>query len=173
MKRLIIPGFAIGAALAISACGGGGGGASSTTGAPARGGGTVSVQQLSGVGRVLVDRSGKALYTPNLEANGKIVCTGGCNAFWKPVTAAGKPTGTGKLGVVKRPDGTMQVTAGGRPLYTFTEDSPGKATGDGFKDAFSGHQFTWHAVRSGGKTSSGGSAAAAPSGGGSGNSYGY
>jgi predicted lipoprotein with Yx(FWY)xxD motif len=53
--------------------------------------------------------------------------------------------------VLKRPDGTAQVTAGGKPLYTFTEDAPGKVTGNGFKDAFGGTRFTWHAVLASGK----------------------
>jgi predicted lipoprotein with Yx(FWY)xxD motif len=161
----------------LSACGGGSGqGAGSSAGQPAAGAGTVSVQQLSGVGRVLVDRSGKPVYTPDQEATGRIVCTGGCTAFWKPVAAAGgKPTGgakVGKLGFIKRPDGTMQLTANGRPLYTFSEDSPGKATGNGFTDDFGGHHFTWHVVQSGGKTSSA-SGGTAGSSGQSSSGYGY
>jgi predicted lipoprotein with Yx(FWY)xxD motif len=119
---------------------------------------------------VLVNQSGKALYTSNVEASGQIVCSGGCTAFWKPVTAnTGKPpsgTGTGKLGVIKRPDGTMQVTSNGKPLYTFSEDSPGKATGNGFSDDFGGHHFIWHVVTSGGKASSGAQAPKPASGGG-------
>ena len=155
MKRLIASGMALAAVLAIGACGGGGG--STTAGAGAGSGGeSVSVRQLPDVGSVLVDQSGKALYTSNVEASGQIVCGGGCSAFWKPVTAAaGKPPAgadAGKLGVIKRPDGSTQLTANGRPLYTFSEDSPGKATGDGFADDFSGHHFIWHVVRSGGNT---------------------
>ena len=76
MKRLIAPGIAIGAALAISACGSGGGGSAGTSAASPSAGGAgsapISVKQISGVGRVLVDRSGMAVYTPNLEASGKI-----------------------------------------------------------------------------------------------------
>jgi hypothetical protein len=40
----------------------------------------------------------------------------------------------------------MQVTAGGRPLYTFTQDSPGNVKGNGFTDDFNGQHLTWHAV---------------------------
>jgi len=160
MKRLLAPVAVLGAAVALAACGGGSGGGGSSAASPATGTDTVSVRQLSGVGSVLVDQSGKALYTPDQEASGRIVCTSGCTAFWKPVTSGSAMpmagAGAGKLGVLKRPDGTMQVTANGRPLYTFTEDSPGKATGDGFTDAFAGHHFTWHVVHSGGTTSGGG-----------------
>lgn len=149
MRQLLAVGSAVFVAVAIAACGGGGG----KTSSGAASGATVSVKQLSGVGSVLVDQSGKALYTSDQEASGKIVCDGSCNAFWKPLEASGgKPNGAGKLGVIKRPDGTMQVTSNGKPLYTFSEDSPGKVTGNGFSDDFAGHHFTWHVVSSGGQT---------------------
>jgi predicted lipoprotein with Yx(FWY)xxD motif len=187
MKRLITLATAIAASAALAACGGAGnngagasasGGAGSGTGS----GNTVSVRQLSGVGSVLVDQTGKALYSSDLEASGKIVCDDpACNAFWKPLTlTAGKPTassGAGKLGMITRPDGSKQITDNGKPLYTFSEDSPGKATGNGFTDDFGGHHFTWNVVRAGGAT---GSATASGSGGStpgtsgsSGGSYGY
>jgi predicted lipoprotein with Yx(FWY)xxD motif len=141
--------------VAIAACGGGSGSHSSASGSNANSD-TVAVQQLSGVGRVLVDQTGKALYSSNLEASGKVVCDGACNAFWKPLTLShGKPTAStdaGTLGVIARPDGSRQVTDNGRPLYTFSEDSPGKATGNGFTDDFAGHHFTWNLVRPGGST---------------------
>jgi predicted lipoprotein with Yx(FWY)xxD motif len=157
-------GGAVAAAIAIAACGGGNGGGAAST--PAS---TVSLRQVSGVGQVLVDRSGMALYTPDQEADGTIRCDSSCTAFWKPLTVAGTPTaadGAGRLGVVSRPDGAKQVTVGGKPLYTFVQDAPGKVTGDGFKDAFGGQRFTWHAVMAGGKP-------AAQSGGGAGAASGY
>lgn len=168
MMRLIARAMAIAAALAIGACGSSGGGSA----AAPRSGATVATSEISGVGRVLVDRSGKPIYTSDQEASGRIVCdTSACTTFWKPVEAATQmPAGdgdTGKLGVVKRPDGTRQVTAGGRPLYTFSEDSPGQSTGDGFTDDFGGHHFTWHVVRAGGRTSAasgGGSSKGLPNG---------
>lgn len=94
-----------------------------------------------------------------------MLCTGACNSFWSPLRVrAGSPTGqsvTGKLGVVKRPDGARQVTYDGRPLYSFSEDKRGQVTGDGFADAFGGRQFTWHVVKDTGVSSS-------PAGGGTG-----
>jgi len=165
VRQLMAVGSAVFAVLAIAACGGGGGKTSSGAANPD----SVSVQQLSGVGSVLVDQSGKALYTSDQEANGKIVCDGSCNAFWKPLEASGgKPSGAGKLGEIKRPDGTMQVTSNGKPLYTFSEDSPGKVTGNGFSDDFAGRHFTWHVV-----TSRGTAKPAAGSGGGGGGYGGY
>ena len=150
---------------ALAACGtssGASGAAGSSTSTK-----TVSVRQVAGVGSVLVDQSGKALYTNDLEASGKIVCDdAACTAFWKPLTlTSAKPTaatGAGNLSVIKRPDGKKQVIDNGKPLYTFSEDSPGKATGNGFTDDFAGHHFTWTVMRAGAKTNTGGSAAAAP-----------
>jgi Secreted repeat of unknown function len=78
--------------------------------------------------------------------------------------------GAGRLDVTKRPDGTDQVTAGGRPFYTFSEDAPGKVEGNGFSDDFNGRHFTWTAVLAGGKAAgtSRGASKSSP-----GNDYGY
>jgi len=169
-KKLFIPGaLALAAiALAVAGCGGGGGGA--TAAMPNTGGQTVSVADIGSAGRVLVDSSGQALYASDQEtASGNVMCTGACNSFWKPLTiSGGMPTGSsavGKLGVVKRSDGTRQVTDNGKLLYTFTQEGPNQVTGDGFQDAFSGQQFVWHVVsvgNSGG--SSGGSSSSTGSG---------
>lgn len=178
MKKLLIPVMLIAAAVALAACGSSGGDqatASSATGANA-----VSAKNIAGTGMVLVDSSGQALYASDQEAaTGKIMCTGACNSFWQPVMAKGTPTASGsiqgQLGVVKRPDGGMQVTYKGEPLYTFTQDQAGEVTGDGFKDAFGGQQFTWHAVTVGGSSSQssagGASTGSGASSGGGGYSY--
>jgi predicted lipoprotein with Yx(FWY)xxD motif len=136
-------------ALAATACGGASGGGASGSTNP----GTatmVSVQHVDGVGNVLVDSKGHALYSPDQEAGGKVRCTGSCTSIWVPLTlsASGKPTGTsdvsGKLGTIDRPDGSAQVTYQGKPLYTFVEDTnAGAVTGNGFQDEFDGRQFTW------------------------------
>jgi predicted lipoprotein with Yx(FWY)xxD motif len=158
MKAVIAPVTGVLAAIVLTACGGAATNGTSGSGSPITT--TLAVQQLSGVGSVLVDGSGNALYTPDQEANGTILCTGACNAFWKPLTistgAPSGPAGAGQLGVITRPDGSTQVTDNGKPLYTFSQDSPGNATGDGFADDFDGHHFMWHVVRSSGNT--GGSA---------------
>jgi predicted lipoprotein with Yx(FWY)xxD motif len=100
-----------------------------------------------------------ALYTTAAEAGGKIICTSGCTSFWKPVTVSGaKPTataGAGKVGEIKRPDGTTQATVNGKPVYTFAQDSPGKVNGNGFTDHFDGHTFIWDVVKASGTAASG------------------
>jgi predicted lipoprotein with Yx(FWY)xxD motif len=137
----------------------------------------VSVRQLADVGSVLVDHPGKAVYSSDVEASGKIVCDKACNAFWKPLTlGVGKPTasaGAGKFGDITRPDGSRQVTVNGKPLYTFSEDSPGKATGNGFTDDFGGHHFTWNVVPAGATTTSSAGSSSGGSTPGSTGGYGY
>jgi predicted lipoprotein with Yx(FWY)xxD motif len=176
MKKILIPVMLVAAAATLAACGGGGGGDATAT--PATGANAISAEDIGGAGVVLVDSSGQALYASDQEkAAGKVLCTGACNSFWEPLTASGNVTSSGsvpgKLGTVERPDGGMQVTYNGDPLYTFTQDQPGEVTGDGFKDAFDGQQFTWHAVTvsGSGSTSNGGSGSTSSSGGGSGYSY--
>ena len=144
----------------ITACGsagaGGGSGASGMHGAASRGGMVISVRKLPGLGAVLADRSGKTLYSPQQEADGKIMCTGGCLSFWFPVrVAAGaalRAPGdvTGALGTIHRP-GLTQLTYNGKPLYTFRLDqAPGQAHGNDFTDHFGGTAFTWHALTTSG-----------------------
>ena len=112
--------------------------------------GTVSVSSVDGVGDVLVDAQGAALYATDQEADGMVVCTDSCTAIWDPLTiGAGKPTLSGgvdgQLAVVKRPDGRRQVTLDGRLLYRFAEDpGAGVVTGNGVADSFAGQAFTWH-----------------------------
>ena len=155
MKRLMIALAAVAAVLALAACGGAGGDSSDSFPAARSGdvSATVSVEELGDSGRVLVDSAGKALYAAEEEADSSVVCTGACTSFWMPLTIEeGAPSGTSlpsELGVVEREDGTRQVTFDEQRLYTFVEDEPGEATGDGFSDAFDGQQFTWHVVRIG------------------------
>ena len=60
-------------------------------------------------------------------------CDGVCAGYWPPVTgtpAAGQGI-PGKLGTIKRSDGTAQVTYNGHPLYTYVGDTaPGQAFGN-------------------------------------------
>ena len=176
MKRLLtILTTSTAAAVILAACGSSGYSGSSGSPATASSGSAapVAVKNVDGVGNVLVDSSGQALYSPDQEASGKILCTGACTTFWMPLAAAdGTPsaaTGVTQLGVIDRPDGTKQITAAGKPLYTFTEDSPGEVKGNGFADAFGSQHFTWHAVLASGTAASG----ATTSAGATNSGYGY
>jgi predicted lipoprotein with Yx(FWY)xxD motif len=170
MKRLLIIAALVAATATLAACGGND---DNDNAAPSSGGSaTVSAKQVGDAGTVLVNSSGQALYAADQEAGGKVLCTGACNSFWKPVTiSAGAPSASdlpGKLGVTTRPDGSRQVTYNGKLLYSFTQDRPGQVTGDGFSDDFAGRQFNWHVIRAegGGDSSGGGSSSGGGYGGG-------
>jgi predicted lipoprotein with Yx(FWY)xxD motif len=103
---------------------------------------------------ILVNRSGHTLYNLSAERMGRFICTDKtCLSFWHPLVVAKgtRPIGRVPLGTIRRPDGRMQVTYKGAPLYTFVQDTkPGETKGEGFKDV-----GVWHATTVG-------AAAAAP-----------
>jgi predicted lipoprotein with Yx(FWY)xxD motif len=95
---------------------------------------------------VLTNAQGMTLYALSGERAGKFTCaSSACLQAWHPLsaTAAGTPAGSvGSLGTVTRPDGSLQVSYKGMPLYTFTQDqAAGQAKGQGLKDV-----GTWNAV---------------------------
>jgi predicted lipoprotein with Yx(FWY)xxD motif len=148
-------------AIGLAACGGSSNSNSKASAATTGGGGqTVSTKSISGVGTVLVDSSGQALYTNNRDSGMNVACTGSCTAIWVPLMApsGGQPTSSdqavqAKLGVVKSKGGS-QVTFGGKPLYTFVQDSSGQVTGNGVTDNFGGTSFTWTVASTGQVSSS-------------------
>jgi predicted lipoprotein with Yx(FWY)xxD motif len=180
-----LAGVAAVTALALTACGGGGSSPSSGSGSGSgttMAGETVSVAHVRGVGSVLVDSKGAALYSPAQEATGKVLCTGACTSIWIPLqlpAGKAKPAASsalmGSLGVVIRPGGGKQVTFDGRPLYRFAEDTkPRTVSGNGVTDSFAGKTFTWHVASTGrASSSSGGSSSNTPSSTSSGRAYGY
>jgi predicted lipoprotein with Yx(FWY)xxD motif len=170
-SRLVMTGIAVASAGLITACG-----SAASSQAPAAGRSTpaspgiVSTRSLPGIGTVLVNRSGKTIYTPQQEADGKISCTGGCLSFWFPVTVppgtALRDSGgvTGVLGTVHGAGGLTQLTYDGLPLYTFRLDgAPGQVHGNDYTDHFGGDTFTWHAVTTAGAASGPGQPAPAAS----------
>jgi predicted lipoprotein with Yx(FWY)xxD motif len=88
---------------------------------------------------IVVNAVGKSLYHYSPEKKNTVKCTGACSTEWLPllVTAGAKPVaGTGvvaaKLGTVKRPDGKLQVTYAGLPLYMYAGDTKaGDVNGQG------------------------------------------
>ena len=94
---------------------------------------------------VLVNMTGRTLYSLSVERKGKFICTNkACLSFWHPlvVKAGVTPTGAKSLATVRRPDGRRQVTYKGGPLYAFSGDSRRcDAKGEGFKDV-----GVWHAA---------------------------
>ena len=109
----------------------------------------VSLGSAKGLGEVLVNSEGRTLY-----AFSGATCEGACAKAWPPLLDEnGEPqpsngTAAARLGTVRRPDGTTQVTYAGHPLYAFGGDkAPGEANGNG-ESAFGG---TWTALKGSGE----------------------
>jgi predicted lipoprotein with Yx(FWY)xxD motif len=100
--------------------------------------------------QVLTTPKGLTLYSLSAETNGRFICTSAsCLSLWKPLVVARgvKPTGALKLGIVRRPDGKLQVKYNGKPLYSFVQDKKrGDANGEGFKDVGIWHVASGQAV---------------------------
>src|SRR4051794_22284428 len=102
----------------------------------------VKTRQDPKLGTFLTDGSGKTLYIFTKDEPGKSNCTTAddCIKEWPPFTASEPltlPSGVpGKLGTIKRDDGSSQVTYNDMPLYYFDQDTqPGDVKGqnmDGF-----------------------------------------
>jgi len=100
--------------------------------ATASAGGGLKAVQIGGVS-VLANARGFTLYSFAPDTSTKSVCNGSCAAYWPPVkgpVTAGAGV-TGRLGTIKRSDGSTQATYDGHPLYTYVGDSaPGQAHGN-------------------------------------------
>jgi len=98
--------------------------------------GAAAVSTASGqLGEHLVGPNGHTLYLFEKDTGSTSTCTGACAAAWPPLVTTGAPTAGGAadadlLGTTKRPDGTMEVTYNGHPLYYFSGDAaPGDTAG--------------------------------------------
>ncbi len=101
--------------------------------ATATGTGTVLKTTTIGGTTVLTNAKGFTLYSfaPDTPAASK--CYGSCAVYWPPVTgtAAASPGVPGRIGTIKRTDGSEQLTYNGHPLYTYIADTaPGQARGN-------------------------------------------
>ena len=106
----------------------------------------VSTAKSPTLGTYLETAQGRTLYTFTLDATNKSSCTGECADAWPPLLV---PKGAklaklvhgvkvSRLGKIKRPNGTFQLTYEGRPLYRFAGDkSAGQMTGQGFANDWS------------------------------------
>jgi predicted lipoprotein with Yx(FWY)xxD motif len=120
---------------------------------------TVKTAKNAELGTILVNSTGRTLYHITTDAGRKVTCAGSCATLWPPlVVAAGvKPVaGTGitaaKLGVIKRSDGSFQVTYNGMTLYRYSGDAKaGQTNGEGIASKW----FAVSASSGGGLGSSG------------------
>lgn len=112
-----------------------------TSATPQPEGPTVRVGTHPDLGEILTDGDGSTLYLFTRDTAGETpTCTDSCAENWPPLTGGPPQGGDGvraPIGRVERPDGSMQVTAGGMPLYYFAGDTePGDATGQGVGDVW-------------------------------------
>jgi predicted lipoprotein with Yx(FWY)xxD motif len=100
---------------------------------------------------VVISPQGRTLYALSPETSGHLLCkTDECFKVWPPVTVKSSKVKLkaasgvqGHLGILRRSNGTLQVTLRGEPLYRFSGDSgKGQAHGQGI-ESFGGK---WHAV---------------------------
>jgi predicted lipoprotein with Yx(FWY)xxD motif len=83
-------------------------------------------------GRVLVDARGRTLYLFTRDGTGASRCDGACARAWPPyVVAGGGRAGAGGhtslIGIIRRKEGSRQLTYNGHPLYYYVGD---RAPGD-------------------------------------------
>ena len=95
--------------------------------------GTVLKTTTIGGTRVLTNNKGLTLYSfaPDTPTTSK--CYGSCAAYWPPVigTASAGAGLPGKIGTIRRTNGSLQLTYNGHPLYTYIGDSaPGQNRGN-------------------------------------------
>jgi predicted lipoprotein with Yx(FWY)xxD motif len=108
--------------------------------------------------RVAVSPQGRTLYVLTPETVHHVLCISAeCLRFWPPLTVKSRhvhlkdgPGMHGRLGVLHRTNGMLQVTLNGMPLYRYAGDD-GKAEDNGQGiESFGG---TWHAMFATGKAS--------------------
>jgi predicted lipoprotein with Yx(FWY)xxD motif len=106
---------------------------------------TVIIVQKSAIGYVMAEANHAVLYTYDKDKKGgKPTCVGTCAATWLPAT--GMPQAgpadhfPGQFALVKRSDGTEQITYDGMPLYTLKGAKPLLTTGNG-------QGGVWHVVK--------------------------
>jgi len=109
------------------------------TSAPSAAATAIEVDVVSdALGAHITGEAGKTLYVRTSDSTNTTTCTGGCTSNWPPFTLGAGATvtaGTGVTGTLAtfaRPDGSMQVTINGHPLYYFAGDSAaGQNNGQG------------------------------------------
>ncbi len=90
---------------------------------------TIMIKNDAHLGPILADAFGWTLYTYEKDEPGVTSCTGNCEKTWPPLLV---PAGTtpnapsklpGKVGLIKRQDGSLQVTYNRLPLYRYSGDA--------------------------------------------------
>ncbi len=141
-------------AIAAAACSSGSG-SGSGSGQPASTGssGTVTLYSWSTeFGRAVGATGGNVAYMNKDETGSKIVCThADCTATWHPLLTGGTTVHAGPgvqsklIGTVTRPNGAVQMTYGGHPLYLYAHSAHSRRANA------QGAGGVWYAVGTDGK----------------------
>jgi predicted lipoprotein with Yx(FWY)xxD motif len=106
---------------------------------------TVIIVQKSAIGYVMAEANHAVLYTYDKDKKGQPpTCKGTCAQTWLPAT--GTPQAgpadhfSGQFALVKRADGSEQITYEGMPLYTLKGAKPLLTTGNG-------QNGVWHVIK--------------------------
>lgn len=124
--------------------------AESTTTTASTGSGVTVDAKHSKLGTILAAGPKKlTVYLFEKDKGTTSACEGQCASAWPPVTTAGAPVAaagalSADLGTTKRPDGTMQVTYKGHPLYFFEED---KDSGDAYGQGSKAFGAGWYVLK--------------------------
>jgi predicted lipoprotein with Yx(FWY)xxD motif len=103
----------------------------------------LAVREIDRLGSVVVDAEGFTLYRFDGDTVSAATCTDACTSTWLPVTV--DPSArivvdgveSADIGMVRRPEGTVQLALGGWPVYRFAGDSqPGEGGGQGLGNAW-------------------------------------
>jgi predicted lipoprotein with Yx(FWY)xxD motif len=165
-RLMAMAGLGAAAALALAGCGPSIGGSGSAAAPPAPAPATASApapKPLPGKAITLavattslgeaVTFNGRTVYRFDADTNNppKSTCAGQCLTAWPALLTDGTAVhvsseiDSGKVGILTRPDGSVQVTLNGWPLYLFGQD---KAPGDVKGEGVSGK---WHVIGADGK----------------------
>ena len=119
---------------------------------PTASGPTVELTSVTGIPVKVLTFGGSRLYIFDKDGNSQSRCTGKCTIAWTPYSPSRMPLAKGGvkqglLGAIQRPDGPVQLTYNGHPLYDLFGESPyGPPKGEGIQ-AYGG---TWYLVDAGG-----------------------
>ena len=168
-NKVRVTASAVAVAAILAGCGGGSSKPATTTSSPGSSlnpATKFSTASVSGVGKVVVDGTGRTVYILTSSSTKNVPCTdaSGCTKLWPdlplPSGASAATAGMGinasLLGTMKLSDGETYPTYHGWLMYEYSGDSgPGQAKGQGIK-SFGG---TWYVLNASGNpvtSSSGG-----------------
>ena len=135
---LVVPAVCVGLALALAACGGSD--VTTLSAPPTTDTSLTLTLQHSPVGPILATGGGNTLYDFVPDTPTHSACLDDrCVLQWPPLVEPG-PSGWAQgvdpslVGTLRRPDGSIQLSYGGHPLYTYNLDvTPGHGHGPGHR----------------------------------------